>query len=239
VLDVINPDFPEWAAEESCKNLLEMRQRGLDAIPVYHIGEDPKWLQKMLDDLGCEYIGLSATGIGYNRAQEIKFYEDSFKLIPSHIKVHAFGEGSERVLKMFPWASADSTTWMVAGRFGNGRLRFSRFPHLLGNDRDKGMRYAAGLLSGAEYHENIQRDIRRTNPDFTLAFAIGSNGDAYPTLAEVGHAEFLVSYAYIGPGKKGVGKVRQYRSDRAAAIKDKQDILGWFNIVKNKAGLMD
>ena len=57
-LDEINYDEPEDGAVASYRNFQHMRSRGLDPIPVYHIGENISWLRKYLGG-GCDYIGLS------------------------------------------------------------------------------------------------------------------------------------------------------------------------------------
>ncbi len=114
-LDVINPGHPEEAARASFANLLYMRKRGLDPMPVFHVGEDISWLYKMLD-LGCTYIWLSASSlVSRNKV------DDWYSAIWSHlvtsdglpvVKAHAFGEGREASLLQFPWFSADSTSWV-------------------------------------------------------------------------------------------------------------------------------
>lgn len=118
-LDVINPGDSEAAAEAGFKNLLRMRERGLDPIPVWHAGEDVKWLHKMLD-LGCKYIGLAGTSLGSKHD-----VDDWYALAWSHlvnadglpvVKVHAFGEGRPASLKRFPWYSSDSTSWLYASQ---------------------------------------------------------------------------------------------------------------------------
>ena len=129
-LDVINPKDPEAAAAASFANLLEMRKAGLDPVPVFHVGEDVSWLYRMLD-LGCRYIGLSASSL-VSRGQ----CDDWYALAWSHlvdnaglplVRAHAFGEGRYESLRKFPWASADSTSWIyTAERTGVLRLTCGR-----------------------------------------------------------------------------------------------------------------
>jgi hypothetical protein len=118
-LDVINPGNPEAAAKASFDNYEHMRARGLDPIPVYHVGEDISWLYRMLD-AGASYIGLSASSlVSRNKV------DDWYALAWSHlvnseglpiIKAHAFGEGRPASLKQFPWYSADTTSWIYTAQ---------------------------------------------------------------------------------------------------------------------------
>src|SRR5690554_1780501 len=48
----------EASAKASYRNLEIMRDAGLRPIPVFHQGEDFKWLNRLVED-GEEYIGIS------------------------------------------------------------------------------------------------------------------------------------------------------------------------------------
>lgn len=114
-LDVINPKDPEAAAAASFDNLLYMRKRGLKPVPVFHVGEDISWLFRMLD-LGCEYIGLSASSL-VSRNQVDEWYGMAWSHLTTTggrpiVKAHAFGEGRLASQLQFPWYSADSTSWI-------------------------------------------------------------------------------------------------------------------------------
>lgn len=118
-LDVINPGDPEAAARESYNNYLYMRKRGLDPIPVFHVGEDVVWLKRLIA-AGATYVGLSASSIAATAVGD-----DWYALIWNYlvnseglpiVKVHAFGEGRTEPLMRFPWYSADSTSWLYTSQ---------------------------------------------------------------------------------------------------------------------------
>lgn len=126
-LDVIDPQGPEAAASKGFENLLYMRSRGIDAMPVLHARESFRWIDKMFD-LGIDYIGLSGTSLV--SPVENRIWHD---LIWQYVtdkqgfpiaKFHAFGDTSVERLITYPFYSADSATWMIqAGRAGRIRLK--------------------------------------------------------------------------------------------------------------------
>lgn len=120
-LDLIIPDDPEKAAQLSMNNLVYMRSLGLSPIPIWHVRESVDWLKRMLD-LGCSYIGLSATSI-VSRTATDDWYEMAWSYLVDQqgaplVKVHAFGESRVEILQRYPWTSADSSTWLEGEKRG-------------------------------------------------------------------------------------------------------------------------
>ena len=128
------------AAFKSWENFLYMRKR-IHAvnklIPVYHQGEHIENLYRILeyeDEFGkVEYMGLGAIANIVDINSRERFISECFrhivKLRPD-IKVHGFGMTDLKLLEMFPFYSADSTTWCMAAGMGeilakNGRLTVS------------------------------------------------------------------------------------------------------------------
>jgi hypothetical protein len=114
-LDVIVPHDTEAAAEQSFANLVKMRERGLKPWGVLHAGEDISWLHRMLD-IGCDYVCLAGSSLA-SRDHVTRWYEYCW----SHLvtadglpiaKVHALGEARLPILLRYPWASADSSSWL-------------------------------------------------------------------------------------------------------------------------------
>lgn len=99
-------------------------------IPIFHQGEDFKWLRNMLNykytsgELKGQYIKY--IGISCNKELSskdwCKWFEEVFKVIKTsanpNVRTHAFGTTSTRVLEQFPFTSADSTSWVRTASFG-------------------------------------------------------------------------------------------------------------------------
>lgn len=121
----------DWleAPKLSWENYLYMRERSKDPsklIPVFHQGEDFKWLENMCnytfsDGSHIPYIGLSPRG-DVSLKDKYDFSAECFGVIQSsknpNVKTHAFGATSLEMLEMLPYTSADSTTWVLVSAFG-------------------------------------------------------------------------------------------------------------------------
>lgn len=117
------------APKLSWENYLYMRERLIEPdklLPIYHQGEDIKWLKNMLeatfDGKHIPYIGISPSN-DKSVAEKVKWIEHVFKIIKHSsnpdVKTHAFGMTSLKVLERYPFTSADSTSWIMNGVNGS------------------------------------------------------------------------------------------------------------------------
>jgi hypothetical protein len=115
-LDVIGDPEATW------KNQRRMEKAGLNPVPVYHYGEDIKYLTKLLAR-GYEYISLGGM-VPISTKDLIYWLDELFTnyLTDEYgmpiVKVHGFGLTSLRLMLRYPWFSVDSTSWVVSGRMG-------------------------------------------------------------------------------------------------------------------------
>lgn len=115
----------EKSAQKSFDNLRRMQDAGLDPIPVFHQGEDYKWLVRMIDD-GCAYIGISPY-LKSHRNEIVKFLDESFSIVCDakghpRVKTHGFGVTSPTFMSRVPWYSVDSTSWNLAAAYGEIKI---------------------------------------------------------------------------------------------------------------------
>lgn len=109
------PDERERAAAQSWANYIYMVNDGLDPIPVYHYGEHPKHLERMLD-YGCQYIGIGGL-VGVPGPKRKLWLDEIFdRLVDDSgqptVKTHGFGMTAIPLIFRYPWYSVDSTTWI-------------------------------------------------------------------------------------------------------------------------------
>lgn len=118
------------APEISWKNYLYMREKlksPKKLLPIFHQGEEYRWLENMLewtDENGehIPYIGISPANDQPVKEKE-KFISKCFQIIKQssnpNVCTHAFGMTSLRVLERYPFTSADSTSWIMNGANGS------------------------------------------------------------------------------------------------------------------------
>lgn len=117
------------APAQSWANYLYMRKRLKSPeklIPIYHQGEEEKWLRNMLEWTDekrkhIPYIGLSPANDSPIQTRDV-FLERCRTIIADssnpHVKTHCFGLMTINVLDHIPLTSADSTTWLRAAMYG-------------------------------------------------------------------------------------------------------------------------
>ena len=125
----------------SYDNWVKMVKAGVNAIPVYHLVTEEKWLVKYMES-GAEYVGLGAIA---NMETNIRIWSldriwetyliDSDRM--PKIKVHGMGLTSFPIMRRFPWYSVDSTAWLQAAMYGKifvphvtaGQWDYNRAPY--------------------------------------------------------------------------------------------------------------
>jgi len=109
-------------AEKSWETQKYMESCGLKPLPVFHFGEDIKWLKKYMDDY--DYIGIGGLGQDVTKEKFIQLMGDPvFTCICDDkgnpaVKTHGFALTAVDLIIRYPWFSVDSTTWKKAGAFG-------------------------------------------------------------------------------------------------------------------------
>jgi len=115
-MDVINN------AEASYKSLKYMEKKGCHPLPVFHLGNDEKWLNRYVNE-GYDFICIG--GITPNPYTTLKPVLDRIwkdiltdeQGMPK-VKVHGLACTSYQLLIRYPWYSVDSATWTKLGAWG-------------------------------------------------------------------------------------------------------------------------
>jgi len=162
------------AAEQSWKNYLYMVRNGLDPLPVYHYGEDVRFLKRIIDH-GCPYIGIGGlVGIpGGRRRVWLDMVFDHLTDAEGRalVKTHGFGMTSIPLIFRYPWYSVDSTTWIKITASGSvympamrdGQFVFDEVPETISvSDRNP-------KQTSAGKHANSMSQAHRKELDRWLA----------------------------------------------------------------------
>jgi len=100
----------------SMTNWDQMREIFADVMPVFHLGEELSTLRHYCDN--CDYVGLGGMAMGGTSWRSLNpVLEAIFSLYPDK-RFHAFGATSPKTIRAFPFYSADSSAWLIGGRFG-------------------------------------------------------------------------------------------------------------------------
>jgi hypothetical protein len=125
-LDVIG----EGHEQDSYNNLKEL-ERLLGpgkVLPVHHVRDDDKWLQRYLAE-GYDFIALG--GMVRESTPALRLWLDHvwhhYLTNPdgtAKVKVHGFGLTTRELMFRYPWESVDSTSWVSTSNFGGVLIAF-------------------------------------------------------------------------------------------------------------------
>jgi len=110
------------SALASIKNLEYMESKGLRPMPVFHQGEELKYLTTYIEK-GYDYIGISPAN-DRGTSEKIQWLDGIFEFIGDDkgfptIKTHGFGVTALEIMFRYPWFSVDSASWAFTGAFGS------------------------------------------------------------------------------------------------------------------------
>ena len=179
------------APKESWDNYLYMvdKVKSRDKLlPVFHQGEDFKWLENMLeyrhpDGKPIDYIGVSPANDVHSQAKK-EWLDRVFRTIKNssnpNVKTHAFGMTSLDLLELYPLTSADSTTWVIWAAYG---LIFTKY----------------GSVTVSDYKNTKSSNLNNRTPEETEAFNeyLKSLGTDIQTLTESTEERSLHNLRYL------------------------------------------
>jgi hypothetical protein len=117
-IDVIfNPELT-WKTQKYLEN-----EHKLSPLPVFHFGEDFKWLNKYLDNY--DYVAIGGLGQTISKQTFLEFGDAVFSTVCDtkdklpRCKTHGFAMTSLELMLRYPWYSVDSSSWALTGAFGS------------------------------------------------------------------------------------------------------------------------
>ena len=144
-LDVLG--FGPQQVAEGAANMRHLERAGLDVVPVYHGGEPLSVLEDFVSR-GYRYIAVGGAARKHPSIT-IPWLVKCFQIAQGRAVLHGFGTTWHKLLFMFPWYSADSSTWANGRRYGELRLfdyRTGQFVRLYGARRSAAATYGLGPL---------------------------------------------------------------------------------------------
>lgn len=107
---------------QTYKNQAAMEARGVSALPCFHYGEDPRYLEHYV----ANYPYITLGGMVPINKEQLTYWLDEIwnKYLTDadgmpRLKVHGFGLTRVGLMERYPWYSVDSSSWVQsAGRGG-------------------------------------------------------------------------------------------------------------------------
>ena len=108
--------------KKTLANQKYMEKKGLSPIPCFHYNEDEKYLQLYVEEY--DYISLGGmVPISTNKLEPWLNKVWARYLIDKRgfpkVKVHGFGMTIIKLMRIYPWYSVDSVSWLFQGRTGS------------------------------------------------------------------------------------------------------------------------
>ena len=104
------------SSEQSFRNWEYLRAQGVPSMGVFHQHERFYWLDELKKHSG--YIGISpANDVSVEKRDG--WLSQVFQWIGLSVKTHGFGLTASRLLRKYPFFSADSSTWMSGVKYGS------------------------------------------------------------------------------------------------------------------------
>lgn len=147
---------------ESLHNLYYL-QENTDTyiIPIFHTPEweHPKW-RKVLDYYIENYPYIALGGIA---GREVsggamnKFLNYVFSKTKNKVMVHGLGCTRESILKIYPFYTVDSTSWMSCMRFGNSSVHSNNMAKV----RARKLHYLDRIQDEIDYWLDLEKNVSR------------------------------------------------------------------------------
>lgn len=139
----LTPQAIEQAAQGGYTNWRTMLEAGIPnewLCPVYHQGDDPKWLKRYIDE-GVFYLGISPAN---DRTTDQRIRWMVRDVLPTlldsegkpKVRTHGFAVTSFKLMNFTQWYTVDSASWLRAAALGNiycpnARGNFADSPRLV------------------------------------------------------------------------------------------------------------
>jgi hypothetical protein len=98
----------ERCCQEGFENYLYLKQHIKNLMPVYHYGDDIRWLKKYMEH--TDYIGASPANDTHENIKR-SFLDTCFRVTRDQTKLHGLGYSSFEGLYLYPFYSVDSISY--------------------------------------------------------------------------------------------------------------------------------
>lgn len=108
----------EKCCEQGYENYLYLSKHIKNLMPVYHYGDNIKWLKQFMQH--TDYIGISPANDTHENVKRV-FLKQCFNITRDKVKTHGLGYSSAEGLTLFPFYSVDSISYKRIPVFLKGK----------------------------------------------------------------------------------------------------------------------
>jgi len=182
----------------------KMEAMGFAPVPVFHTGEDFKFIKNYAKEYPLVAIGKMAP---FRRQKNVvsRWIRQCFSMAGS-AEIHGFGVSWLNSMKLYPWRSVDSSSWNSAFVFGTVHLW----------DDVRGHFHIAEASDAREYLEHKKLFVKHGSDTFKI-YAGGTRGEIGDALGAINAIGFMNMNAWV---RKHFNKKFEY----AFAVANKTDL---------------
>ena len=143
-------------AERTWENYCRMKELGLNVMPVFHLGQDLRWLRRYVRK--TNYSGLGDVASVY-KSRRMTLLDRVFTDFPDSTEIgfHGFGVNDPTLILRYPWKSIDATSAHRLARTGCVKTALGQ-RQIIPNGVESGWQSEGKLKSMLSHLESIGID---------------------------------------------------------------------------------
>ena len=160
-------------ADATLENQRYMESKGLNPLPVYHLGSNHSYLKYYADNY--DYLGIGGmAGIDTPKPTIISQLDELWMKYlanedgTARVRVHGFACTGIELVKRYPWYSVDSTSWVLTGRFGSVFCPLGSFSKITISDKSDKSKPDHFERLGSHYQETVIQYFKNLGRGYTI-----------------------------------------------------------------------
>lgn len=113
-------DEVDEACEMSWGNYLWFKKNGIQTIPVFHEGDDFKYLDLMMNE--TDFLAISPANDSSMKRRMV-WLDKVYSILKANYKTHGLASTADTLLKRYPFYSVDSVNWLTPFMYGQSATR--------------------------------------------------------------------------------------------------------------------
>lgn len=147
------PEEAYIACEKGLENYYFFKKNGINTLPVFHEGDDFKFLQIFKNE--TDYIAISPANDS-SRVKRQVWLDRVYADLKANYKTHGLAATAVPLLERYPFYSVDSINWKTSVIYGNGKHYSHEVTSKLARDNNHKLSL---LKKDIEYYVGVEKYI--------------------------------------------------------------------------------